>query len=153
MANDQFLIGYFEPGHSFKGKQLPLTNDEELKNMYVDHYKRRAINLWVKPKQKKRPRDLDDADNSRPAKRSSTYESHLEKMDDLENILEKLNKESNYTPEQLHCWANLMQMKKHDSYEDPPRSLSLVDDQKVVPIAQFQVLENVSSYVHSALTS
>lgn len=123
LTDVQYLLGYFEPGHSFKGKQMPLTSNEELINMYSVHRNRRSVHLWVKPQQclSKRPRS--DDTEIRAAKRSSSYDSHLQKMDDLEEILDKLkskHKESKYTPEQLHCWANLIQMKKHDSYAAPP---------------------------------
>lgn len=125
---DGFILGYFEPGHSFKGKQLPLTSDEDLSKMYFEHHKRRSINLWIKSaqvvRQTKRLRcNSDDPfDDSRPAKKG-VYSSHLQKMDELEEILDKLaskHHESKFTPEQLHCWANLIQMKKHSSYEFPP---------------------------------
>lgn len=55
-------------------------------------------------KQSKRPRNSDDTvDISRPAKKSGVYDSHLQKMDELEEILDKLkskHKESKHTPEQ-----------------------------------------------------
>ena len=30
LASKEFTLGYFVPGHSFKGKQIPLIGDEEL---------------------------------------------------------------------------------------------------------------------------
>ncbi len=142
---DEFLLGYFEPGHSFKGKQVPLSSDDELNKMYFEHHKRRSINLWVKSKpqvgtRSKRPRCVFDLEGGPtkilgeggstkrsseggPTKRSSVYDSQLKRMDELEEILDKLkykHKENLYTPEQFHCWANLIQMNKHTSYECPP---------------------------------
>uniref|UniRef100_A0A1X7SGI6 Uncharacterized protein n=1 Tax=Amphimedon queenslandica TaxID=400682 RepID=A0A1X7SGI6_AMPQE len=100
--------------------------------MYVEHQKRKSINLWIKPKvlqpssnATKRPRAAaTPEDESTPKRRSSGYDNHLQKMDEIEEILQKLRskhgKDEKYTPEQFHCWANLIQMKKHDSYEAPP---------------------------------
>ena len=132
LPNDKetFLLGYFEPGHSFKGKQLLLTNDDELKNMYLEHRRRKSIYLWIKPSpqnktnQGKRPRDSTAAEEVvPPMKRSSSrYESQLQKMDEIEEILEKLRSkhEEKYSPEQFHCWANLIRMRRHESFEAPP---------------------------------
>ena len=127
MCNDNFLLGYFFTGHSFKGKQLPLSSDDQLNEMYAEHHNRKSINLWVKSQVSKAKRPRNDSENgsdtARPAKRSNVYDSHLEKMVKLEEILERLKTKyqgSKYTPEQLHCWANLIQLKKHDSYEVAP---------------------------------
>ena len=126
ITNNSFQMGYFEPGHSFKGKQLPLTSDNELSEMYFEHHKRKSIRLWVKEaqtRQTKRPRS-DTSDEATPAKkRSSVYDSHLEKMDKVEQILDKLkskHENNKWTIEQLHCWANMIQMNRHHSYDVPP---------------------------------
>ena len=50
-------------------------------------------------------------------------DARLQKMDELKEIIDKIqakNQGSKYTPEQLHCWANLIHMKKHDAYDNPP---------------------------------
>jgi len=131
VTNDEFLLGYFTPGHSTKGKQIPLKSDEDLNRMYSEHHSRRCIYLWVKSqvnitRQTKRPRNPDEDDNSdkaRPAKKPGVYSSHLQKVDELEEILDKLKskqKGSKYTPEQLHAWAHTIQMGKHNSYDAPP---------------------------------
>ena len=43
-------------------------------------------------------------------------------MEGLEEIYEELQEAhmDDYTPEQLRAWAHLIQMNKHDSYEEPP---------------------------------
>ena len=54
---------------------------------------------------------------------SLQFDAQMKRMGDIQEIIERLKeKHSNdkYTPEQLHCWANLIQMKKHASYESPP---------------------------------
>ena len=56
------------------------------------------------------------------APRTTKYELHQKKMDELEDIYDKLqdNHQELYTAEQLRAWAHLIQMKKHDSYEEAP---------------------------------
>lgn len=127
ISSKEIILGYITPGHSFKGKQMPLTTDEELSGMYDEHCTRRGINLWVKlPRisKTKRPRSVETTDFVEPvSKKLSVSDSKLQKMDELQEILEKLKSNhqgSKYSPEQLHCWANLIQMNKHDSYDNPP---------------------------------
>ena len=53
-------------------------------------------------------------------------------MDELEVIYEELldkHKEL-YKPEQLRAWAHLLQLKKHDSYEEPPNKPSFRNTRK-----------------------
>ncbi len=85
---------------------MPLNIDADLVKIDYEHCTRRCIYLWVKlqvniARQAKRPRNFDDTlDKARPAKRSGVYDSHLLKMDDLEEILDKLkskHKGSRYT--------------------------------------------------------
>ena len=56
--------------------------------------------------------------------RTTRYDHHREKLEELEEIFEKLQDEGSnkekYTSEQLRAWAHLLQMKKHESYEKPP---------------------------------
>jgi hypothetical protein len=46
----------------------------------------------------------------------------MKNMQEVEEILEMLKKkhEENFTPEQLHTWAHMIQMKKHSSYDTAP---------------------------------
>ena len=124
LINHDFLLGYLSPGRGVKGKQYSLTTDDELKTMYTEYFGRKSVNLWLKAqvKEKKRSRS-DTTDDAPPSKRSGRFDAQMKRMDDVQEIVEKLKeKHSNdkYTPEQLHCWANLIQMKKHSSYESPP---------------------------------
>ena len=129
-------------GHSARGKQHWLTTDEDLTDMY-DHYSGRVeILLWTYSPQntaassasatttvrgKKRPHSKVPRTQSpdRPATkapRTTKYELHQKKMDELEVIYETLqdNHQEFDTAEQLRAWAHLIQMKKHQSYDEPP---------------------------------
>ena len=127
LVNTEFQIGYLSPGHGMKGKQYPLTTDGELKTMYTEYFGRKCVTLWLKTyaqvKEKKRVRgDYGPMDDAQPpaAKRSARYETQMKRMEVILDKLKEKHSEGSYTPEQLHCWANLIQMKKHTSYDSPP---------------------------------
>ena len=115
-------VGYILPGHGLRGKQEWLCEDSDLNDMYA-HYGGKKDVLWCFPKasvsvqSRKRGRAL----SPKPTK-SSLYDSQREKNSDVQEILKKLKgkHEAKYSPEQLHTWANLIQMKKHSSLDSPP---------------------------------
>lgn len=125
VMNADFLLGYICPGHGVKGKQFSLTTDGDLKTMYTEYHERKSVTLWLKSQVKERKRSRSESlDDAPSAKHSGRYETQMKKVDEIQEILEKLkeNHDSDkYTPEQLHCWANLIQMKKHSSYDSPPQ--------------------------------
>ena len=124
LINHDFLFGYLSPGRGVKGKQYSSTADDELTTMYTEYDGRKSVNLWIKVQVKEKKRSHSSStDDAPPSKRSGRFDAQMKRMDDIQEIIEKLKeKHSNdkYTPEQLHCWANLIQMKKHSSYESPP---------------------------------
>lgn len=56
------------------------------------------------------------------ARKASRYDKHIDRMADVELIEDKLWEKhaENFTKQQLHSWAHLIQMKKHQSYDEPP---------------------------------
>ena len=52
----------------------------------------------------------------------SNYDKHIEKMTDVDEICDELSDKhaDKNTPEQYRCWSDLIQLRKHDSYESPP---------------------------------
>ena len=62
------------------------------------------------------------SDKSNAGSTRSTYTGVHNKMMELEEIVDELEKKHSkkYTTEQLRAWANMMLMKKHDSYDQPP---------------------------------
>ena len=85
--------------------------------------------MWmkcVKERSLKRPlsSSLGDTklDASQPKRTSPGYTSHIKNMAKVEEILEALTQkhQDSYTPEQLHAWAHMIQMKKHTSYDTTP---------------------------------
>jgi hypothetical protein len=107
------------PGHGLKGKQKTLATNEDVEAMY-DDYEGKQIRLWIK---RHRPQKRTHSPSPIPSSkaRRSGYDTHLEKMSEVEIIFEKLQEtHDNFSPEQLRAWAHMLQMKKHDSYELPP---------------------------------
>ena len=58
-----------------------------------------------------------------PAQKKSRYSTHSEKMAEVSIIEEELLEihDGQYSGEQIHAWANLIQMGKHTSYECAPK--------------------------------
>lgn len=116
-------LGFIQPGHGFKGKQKWLCSDECLKEMYEEHKERKEIILWcfskVKTNSRKRP---GVSSPPKAAKASKGYTLHQEKLIKTQEILGKLQQkhEGKFSEEKLHAWANLIQMKKHGSFDEPP---------------------------------
>lgn len=105
-----------------------MSTDDDLTQMYSEHHGRKSINLWLKLKSIKhrRPNDPSTECAAPQAKRSKSCESHLEKMDELQKIVDTLkdkHKEGKYShlsSAQFHCWGNTIQLGHHDSYDHPP---------------------------------
>ncbi len=84
-------------------------------------------------------------------KRSNVSDAKLQRMDELKEIIDKIqakNQGSKYTPEQLHCWTNLIHNKKHDVL---PTNLFSASKGSLLLVCR--VLENALDYAHSVLTS
>ena len=113
-------FGYIVPGHGRKGKQLSLTEVQDLSQMYEKYKKRKQVVLWLKNVSKKRSKS--PPEGGPPSKQSrSRYDGHLKKMNEVEEIVEKLSgKHDSFTPEQLRAWAHMIHLKKHTSYDIPP---------------------------------
>ena len=118
--NIQF--GYIIPGHGKKGKQVNISENGDLSQMYERYKTRKQIVLWVKNVSKKRSKSPADTDETPPTKVGrSRYDGHLKKMNEVEEIVDQLSKKQDkYTPEQIRAWAHMIHLKKHASYDTPP---------------------------------
>ena len=133
VENPLSTIGYIEPGHGMRGKQQWLTSDENLSDMYHTFAGKNEIILWCysplptsahtgkRPRSELRRTPSPERRCSK-APRSTNYSHHQKKMDELDVIYQELAEkhEKAYSPEQLRAWAYLLQMNKHDSYDEPP---------------------------------
>ena len=55
--------------------------------------------------------------------RRSIYQNHVNKMSELEEIIQELEKrqiDGKYTSDQIRVWAHMIQIKKHSSYDKAP---------------------------------
>lgn len=143
---DELCIGYVEPGHGWKGKQMWLNSDEDIKDLYVVCSKARHILLWCYlPTEKKRKRKLEFSEE-KENKRARCLSSNRSKIDETNDTFQDLITKHNhkYTPEQLHAWAEMVQMKKHSSLEVPPK-MPFFRSRHQEPRAQEKVTTAVSS--------
>lgn len=117
-------MGYVEPGHGYKGKQRWLYSDEDLREMYSTYSGKKEILMWcfLPGKQSKRPPSTDRT-TATSAKRSKVVECNTKKVSEVQEIVTKLQSKHGtiYSPEQYHAWAQLIQMGKQSSYDDPPQ--------------------------------
>ena len=91
--------------------------------MYQEHKGRKEIVLWCYGKTGTRKRSAESsADTGKEAKASKGYSAHQEKMAKPQETVDELRKRhgGKYFEEKLHTWANLIQMKKHSSLDEPP---------------------------------
>ena len=137
-------FGYILPGHGKKGKEIQLTSNDDLCEVYPRFRKGTEIVLWMKrtiDTTRKRSRTMTDqsqelehthtsseSDSSHRSKAGrSNYDKHIEKMTTVDEICDKLSTEhgDKYTSEQYSCWASLIQLRKHDYYDSPPKKTLL----------------------------
>ncbi len=127
VPSDIEQLGYIEPGHGSKGKLRWLLNDQDIEDMYKVYLRKREILLWCSAREeneraKKRTHSPVSTSKSNKQPRTTKYGEYRDKMTEVESIEEKLceKHEGRFTSEQYRAWAHLIQLKKHDSLEDPP---------------------------------
>ncbi len=129
--------GYVLPGHGFRGKHRSLENEDDLVTMYSEYKNRKTITLWMKIiTRTKRKRDSSNNRESSPKPKRSSYDSHLNKVSEVEEIVEKLQKkhENKHTSEQYRAWAHMLQMQKHTLCDNPPDKPSFGKSRKRVEV-------------------
>ena len=103
-------VGFIQPGHGMKGKQQPLTHDEQLDDMYTVYKGKKEILVWLKVKKsKKRSKSpAATASDEQPAAKKTRYDSHLQRMTEVEDIVNDLQKKhpSQFSQEQFCAWAH-----------------------------------------------
>ena len=131
VSNFDFEIGYIMPGHGMNGKLHGLADDEDLSSMYEVFEARKNFMLWIKCRVKSKKRPASSVSTSagdgaiggpNPKRSGSVYDSTLRKMHEVDVIMAKLEEKhkKSYSKEQIRCWANMIQIKQHESYEIPP---------------------------------
>ena len=115
-------LGYIEPGHGAKGKQRWLSGQDDLKDMYSLHQNRQEILLWCFSDSQAANKKRKHSPETQSSGKRSRYDNHTEKMIEVESIEETLLEKHDgmYSWEQIRAWAHLIQMGKHDSYDNAP---------------------------------
>ena len=132
-----FELGYYERGHGAKRKKRWLVDDdlEDMKKHFEG--KKVEILLWCYDRSISRKRSQGDSDPGPSAPKTSKSRSRFasaykKKMTKVQEILETMKKKhgDKFKPEQLNAWANMVQMQKHASLDDPPAGRFFVTDKK-----------------------
>ena len=122
-CDNDLRIGYVEPGHGWKGRQQWINSDEDMNELYSVYKDAKCIMLWCYLPKKDNPKRKSRKSTDEPvSKRAKCVENNDVKINEANFFFEtlKMKHEKLYKTEQLHAWAQLIQMKKHESLEDPP---------------------------------
>ena len=120
-------VGYIEIGHGWKGRQRWLVSNDDITEMYKIYEGKKEILLWCigkrkdgpNAKEKKRALSEPDTSDERPKTKFSKHDEQMVKVDEIFKKLKTIHS-SAYSSEQLHTWAHMINLEKHDSYTDPP---------------------------------
>ena len=117
------LVGYIEPGHGQKGKMRELSTDEDLSEMYILHKCKRDVLLWCygdvdEQSTASRKRTQAAGDSASSSKRQAIAKS----ISEVEEIIKKLKEKHGdaFSVEKLNCWAHMLNVGRHSSYDEPP---------------------------------
>ena len=121
------VVGYIEPGHGQRGKIRDFSNEDDLSEMYV-LFKRQNNNvlLWCydgnvgEPSNvQTRKRTAQTTSDSAP---SSKRQAIAKSISEVEDIIKKLKAKhgDDFSVEKLNCWAHMLNVGKHSSYDEPP---------------------------------
>ena len=126
---NKIQLGFYEPGHGTKGKKVFINDDDDINDMKKIYEKKKEVLLWCydpsveQPNHTKKRSHAGDKDSEPKPKGRSRFESALEKkMNKVEEVCETLKEKhgDSYKPEQFRAWANMIQMGKHTSLDEPP---------------------------------
>ena len=142
-------LGYIEPGHGLRGKQRWLVKDSDLEEMYKVCTGKGEIIFWTVCRQASGA-DAERVSESQSKgtkpdsghKKATKYEAHAERVSETQLKAQELEDKHGklYTKEQYIAWANLIEMGRHESLEEPPekrffhkRSSSAIGEVKGTP--------------------
>ena len=126
IKESEYSLGFIQPGHGTKGRQVPVATNEDLSKMYQLHEGKKGIVLWLKVTRAKRLLPSSDTNSNSSAKKQNqgtNYSAHTQRMSEVQVITESLEKQhgDKFSKEQYTAWAHMLNMKKHDSYDAPPK--------------------------------
>ena len=156
-------FGYVKPGHGTKGRQEWIFSDKDLEQMYKEHIGKTEIMFWVYGQQeqevqqilkKKRPRSPGTGDSPTHSKRKSKSDVITHKLMKVEVIAVKLTEkhEGKFSAEQINVLAYLINMKKHQSFDDPPDKPFFRGSSKKVFKQKSSDIPNATGMVHEGIS-
>ena len=116
------VVGYVKPGHGNKGKLQELDDDADLMEMYALHKRKREILLWCYKnvsKQTVRKRSSSHEGSGAPPTKKDVIAKNISDVESIVKVLQDTHGNS-YTVEKYNAWAHLINIGKHDSYDEPP---------------------------------
>ena len=120
------VVGYIEPGHGQRGKIRDLSDEDNLSEMYV-LFKRQNNNvlLWCYDGNVGEPsnvqtckRTAQTTSDSAPSSKRQAIAKNISEVEDIKNL--KVKHGDDFSVEKLNCWAHMLNVGKHSSYDEPP---------------------------------
>ena len=108
-----------------KGRQLWISSNADVQQMYAQCDGKKEILLWFL----KSEITVDNSASEPKSKRPCPDTSGASKADSISHTLSEVDKivatltekhSKKYTVEQIRAWAHMIQMGKHESYDEPP---------------------------------
>ena len=124
---DNLEVGFIATGHGLKGKQCWIVDTEDIKQMYKE-YGKKEICIWCIPRKTGRKIAGGKKRTRSPSPNSSTntpkpkYQSHKKMIDEVDDILKKLEEKhaGTYDDTRLRAWAHMVHLGTHQSLEFAP---------------------------------
>lgn len=103
-------------------------DEDDIKKMNEVHgsKKNKEICLWCYSGDEESGKSRSRSNSPKAKRRSSRYDGHVSKMSKVDEIFQKLDDthKNKFTPEQKRAWAHMIELGKHDSYDEPPNNVS-----------------------------
>ena len=124
------VVGFYMPGHQFKGKKHVLNTAADMTTMYALHPQKRTnprirtIYIFAEVRPAKEGVAAQCRRHGTGQTSSAAATLMADKVEVYEHLKEK-HRDRGFSDEQIHMWAYLVATKRHDSQEHPPREAIL----------------------------
>lgn len=154
-------FGYMDPGHGWKGKQRWISCNDDLQDMYEVHRSKKEILIWCFLPASDKPDNIISKKRKSPSNTDASVEKRTkcvaaieDKMNETKDILAKLQGKhgKKFSVEQYHAWAQLIQIGKQHSYDEPPNFPFFVGRRKDIS-KNNAARDSLSADAHSSSTT
>ena len=146
----EISFGYFQPGHGLKRRQHWINNDDDLTEMYKLYEGKKEILIWCYNNSKPHKRKSDNT-HTCDQSRSSKCERNEQALEDVKGIVENLQEkhQNQFTQEQYNAWAQLINVGKHHSLDEPPNyPFFKARRKKVLIFNKIHITHLLKEYIH-----